>query len=292
MNAEEPPARKSDAPDAPAMPPAEVKGSGVVTLVRDLLAIDRGALAILATVPISLTLLEYYGMPWHWTRFSETSSALPFRQMQGAEGRVPPAIDAVVGWFDLPGSPALRPYLWWGLACVVLLILLPMLVGRVFAGMSPRALGLKLAGTRGEAKIYLLLYVLFVPVVYMASRWPGFLNTYPFFPAARRGTLSTEFWVFEGVYCLQFLAIEFFFRGFIVLGLKERLGRASILVMLAPYCMIHYYKPLPEAMGAIGAGLVLGALAWRSGTVIYGWFLHFAIALSMDFFALHARGAL
>jgi len=56
--------------------------------------------------------------------------------------------------------------------------------------------------------------------------------------------------------------------------------------------MIHYYKPFPEALGAIGAGLVLGVLAWRTGTIIYGWFLHYAVALSMDLLALWQTGRL
>ena len=71
-----------------------------------------------------------------------------------------------------------------------------------------------------------------------------------------------------------------------VLGLKPSLGKASVLVMLAPYCMIHYYKPMPEALGWIGAGLILGTLSWRTGTRLYGWFLHYAVALSMDLLSL------
>ena len=34
--------------------------------------------------------------------------------------------------------------------------------------------------------------------------------------------------------------------------------------MIVPYCMIHYGKPLPETLGAIGAGLILGTLAMRT----------------------------
>jgi uncharacterized protein len=80
--------------------------------------------------------------------------------------------------------------------------------------------------------------------------------------------------------------VEFFFRGFLVLGLKPSLGRYSILIALAPYCMIHYHKPTIEAFGAIGAGFVLGSLAWRTETIVYGWFLHYAVALTMDLLAL------
>ena len=284
-----------DTQDAPAKtgeptPKRDFLGFGV--LVRDLLHLDRAALAVLVGVPVCLTLLEYYGMPWHWSRYRQTSSPARHRAMELPEARVPPVIEDIVNSVSLPGDALLHPYMWWGIGCAVCLILLPLLIGRVFAGMGPRQLGLRLKGTLHEAPTYLALYLLFLPVVFWVSRWPGFQATYPFFGAARKTGPDANFWTFEAIYCLQFLGIELFFRGFMVLGLKRALGRGAILAMLAPYCMIHYYKPLPEAMGAIGAGLILGSLSYRSGTVIYGWLLHFAVALSMDLFALQAMGAL
>lgn len=266
---------------------AEARGAGIVQLARDILAFDRQALAILLTVPVVLTLLEYFGLPWHYTRWSERTARITAQ---------PPAsgADWMLG-LQLPKLPGLseiawlglQPYLWWVLACLVLLVLVPLVVAAA-VGISPARIGLRWTGTLRDARTYLSLYVLFVPVIWLASRQPGFQNTYPFYKPT--GMLGLDFVYFELMYCLQFLAIELFFRGFMVLGLKPRLGSASVLVMLAPYCMIHYYKPFPEAMGAIGAGLVLGILAWRTGTILYGWCVHYAVALSMDLFALHQRG--
>ena len=267
---------------------AEARGAGIVQLARDMLAFDRQTLAILLTVPVVLTVLEYFGLPWHYTRWSERMARVTAQ---------PPAPTG--GWMlglQLPKLPALseiawlglQPYLWWVLACMLLLVLVPLGVAAV-VGISPNRIGLRWAGTLRDGRTYLLLYVLFVPVIWLASRQPGFQNTYPFYKPTT-GTLGIDFFYFELMYCLQFFAIELFFRGFMVLGLKPRLGTASVLVMLAPYCMIHYYKPFPEAIGAIGAGLVLGILAWRTGTILYGWGVHYAVALSMDLFALHQRG--
>jgi len=272
--------------------PDDGRPSGILQLVRDLLALPRGPLLILVTVPLVLTLMEYYGQPWHYNRYRELHSQRTARSMTThvPPGRNPPFAE-LVGNIDLPGPLQVRHYVWWGLACLVLYILIPMLVGRVGAGLSPRRLGVRLKGTGRDALTYLLLFLIFFPVVYLVSRRPDFQRTYPFYKGAKHVT-DTDFLVFEAVYCLQFFAIEFFFRGFIVLGLKRWLGWASVLVMLAPYCMIHYYKPMPEALGAIAAGLVLGTLAWRTNTIIYGWFLHYAVALSMDLLALHHTGGL
>jgi hypothetical protein len=255
---------------------------GIRDLVRDILGMNRQALAILVTVPIAMTALEYYGLPWHRTREAPRYTHVT--------GREPPVFSEWFQGLHLPGPERLVPYLWWGIACFVLLIALPMTVG-AFAGMSPRRLGVRLKGTGRDAWTYLVLFLIFFPVVYLVSRTPDFLATYPFYP---RGNvpLGPDFIAFEAIYCLQFFGIEFFFRGFMVLGLKPHLGLASVLVMITPYCMVHYYKPLPEAMGAIGAGLVLGVLAWRTGTILYGWFLHYAVALSMDLLALSHQGRL
>jgi len=268
--------------DVPPEPTPDSRRSSLPQLVRDLLALDRRTLAILVTVPVVLTVLDYYGLPWHYTRFVERSGRI-------AVGRDPPFADWL-GGLTLPGPVELQRYVWWGLAVIVLMVVIPTLVAACVR-LSPRDIGVRLKGTGRDAWTYLTLYVVFMPVIWLVSQRPDFQQTYPFYkPEA--GPLERNFLMFEVVYCLQFFAIEYFFRGFMVLGLKARLGMASVLVMLAPYCMIHYYKPFPEAMGAIGAGLVLGVLAWRTGTILYGWFLHYAVALSMDLLALGQSGRL
>ena len=263
-------------------PPQPPHRSSIRQLVRDLLAIDRRSLAILVTVPFVLTLLDYYGLPWHYTRYVE-------RQGRMFPGRNPPLADWL-GGLTLPGPIELQRYLWWGIACLVLLVAIPTLVAAAVR-LSPRDIGVKLKGTGRDAWTYLTLYIFILPVIWLVSQRADFQQTYPFFKP-ELGPFEKNFILFEIVYCLQFFAIEYFFRGFIVLGLKSRIGIASVLVMLAPYCMIHYYKPFPEAMGAIGAGLVLGTLSYRTGTILYGWFLHYAVALSMDLLALGQAGRL
>ena len=50
--------------------------------------------------------------------------------------------------------------------------------------------------------------------------------------------------------------------------------------------MIHFGKPMPETFAAIIAGFALGFLALRSRSFLWGVFLHFAVAITMDVFAL------
>lgn len=308
----------AEAPD----PTTSDSHGGIRGLIRDILGMDRGALAILVTVPFVLTLLDYYGMPWHypqqWSerRFQHTDArrGQPIRELRrspapGSEllkdidlgdeeerrrTRGLPTADSSIGEI----TPALEKWAWWGLCCLLFLVLIPAIVARVFSGQGFRTLGLKVKGTGRDAVTYLILFAIFFPVIWLVSRDAAFQSTYPFFnpgvdPVTREPNgVTNELITFWIIYCLQFFAVEYFFRGFMVLGLKKSLGWASVLVMLAPYCMIHYYKPMPEALGAIGAGLVLGALSWRTGTILYGWALHFGVAVSMDLLALHATGRL
>lgn len=281
--------------EEPAPTPPEPTGHGGIRgLVRDILALDRGALAILVAVPFLLTLLDYYGMPWHYPQYRERRPTLtehhyrPARPSKELRRSPAPASDKLDS-IELPGSSRLRPWVWWVSCCLLFLVLIPALIAWFFARAGPRTLGLKVKGTGRDAVTYLTLFAIFFPVIWLVSRDPAFQKTYPFFPLKDGEGISQEFLIFQVIYCLQFFAIEYFFRGFMVLGLKKALGWASVLVMLAPYCMIHYYKPMPEALGAIGAGLVLGALSWRTGTIVYGWALHYGVALSMDLLALHQK---
>lgn len=263
--------------------PPDAPRAGLRTLVRDVVDFDRRVLVVLAYVPVALTAMEYLFLP-------------PLRYKQPSPPWVADAQRFVGGL--VPALPAsLLPWVWWGLGCVVAMIVVPLLLLKLVGRMGPRESGLKLAGTGRDAWVYLALFVVFVPVVWLASKRPDFAQTYPFYPPAgsphRAPVKVGGDWVaFEAIYFLQFLAVEYFFRGFMVLGLKPALGRASILVMLAPYCMIHFHKPGLEALGAVGAGLVLGSLSYRTGTVIYGWFLHYAVALSMDLLSLSQSGRL
>ena len=56
--------------------------------------------------------------------------------------------------------------------------------------------------------------------------------------------------------------------------------------MIIPYCMIHYGKPLPETLGAIGAGILLGTIAMRTRSIWGGVIIHVAVAVTMDVLAL------
>ncbi len=132
--------------------------------------------------------------------------------------------------------------------------------------------------------IYGVMFVSFSPIVIVASLSASFRDTYPFYRMANRS--HVDLWSWEILYVVQFVALEFFFRGFLLQSLRRVIGANAIFVMMIPYCMIHYGKPLPETFGAIGAGLVLGTLAMRTRSIWGGVMIHVGVAISMDVLAL------
>jgi membrane protease YdiL (CAAX protease family) len=144
--------------------------------------------------------------------------------------------------------------------------------------------GFSIRGFSKHVWIYVGLYLAVLPVVIAASFTTPFQRTYPFYKLANRSAL--DFWAWQGLYALQFLSLEFFFRGFLLHGLKRAIGAHAIWVMIVPYCMIHYGKPFAETFGAIIAGLILGTLALRTRSIWCGVLIHISVAITMDLLAM------
>ena len=178
----------------------------------------------------------------------------------------------------------LRGFLWWSGWRVFGYVIIPMIVLACLPGQRIRDYHVSLRGFFHHLWIYAALFALVLPAVLIASTTRAFRETYPFYRIANRSLADLAMW--EALYAAQFLSLEFFFRGFVLHGLRRALGANAIFVMLVPYCMIHYGKPLPETLGAIGAGLILGTLAMRTRSIWGGVLIHVGVATVMDVLAL------
>ena len=155
--------------------------------------------------------------------------------------------------------------------------------------MRLRDFGLKLKIKRQYYLIYLGMFLIVQPVIIYASTREDFRAIYPFFRGAFNAPVS-DIIICEIAYLSTFIALEFFFRGFLVHGTKRRFGAYAIFAMAFPYCMIHFGKPMPETLGAIVAGIVLGFMSLKTGSVGMGAALHIAIAWTMDGLAIWRAG--
>ena len=234
--------------------------------------------AVLASAAVLLTLLQFHGGA------AELGPVL--RWLERGDGRLAHAAGGFFRgpWFELAS------YAYWSVACFVGYLLAPALLLRVLRPGEPlSSFGLTWFGLRGHERKYLLLFLATLPLIVLASTRAAFLETYPFYRHAGRS--AADFLAWEALYALQFLSLEFFFRGFLVHTLKRDLGAYAIFVAVVPYCMIHFQKPLPEALGAIVAGIVLGTLSLRTGSVLGGAAVHVGVAVTMDVLALAQKAA-
>lgn len=153
--------------------------------------------------------------------------------------------------------------------------------------------GVKLRGWSVGWKIYLVFVAVMVPLVLVMSATEHFQRAYPFY---RGWSPEKDGWerllVWEVAYALQFVALEFFFRGFLVHGLKHRFGVYAVFVMTVPYCMIHFQKPLAECVASIVAGVALGLMSLKTRSVWLGAALHISVAWGMDTCSLWRKGLL
>jgi uncharacterized protein len=169
-------------------------------------------------------------------------------------------------------------------------IVLPAIVVRFVLRVPFSTMGLRVRGIRTMAAPYVVLYLVSVPFLVVVSNAAEFQSRYPFYDLAPRETLWPYLWAWWAGYAIQFMALEFFFRGFLVHGLVPRFGYMAVFVMAFPYNMLHYGKPMMEAIAAIVGGVVLGTLAIRARSIWWGAALHISIAATMDVLSLWHQG--
>jgi membrane protease YdiL (CAAX protease family) len=219
---------------------------------------DWRVLVILVAAAVSLTLQEYLGDRGQFERWFHSRGPDTYYELKG--------------------------FAWWAGWRVLGYVLIPCLAIACMPGERIRDYHFSAKGFFRHLWIYVLLFGMVLPAVIIASTTQAFRHTYPFYRMANRSHL--DLWTWEAFYAAQFLSLEIFFRGFLLQGLRKALGSNAIFVMIVPYCMIHYGKPLPETFGAIGAGLILGTVAMRTKSIWGGVLIHVGVAMTMDVFAL------
>ncbi len=235
--------------------------------------LDRRVVLVLMTAAVCLIFRHYLGdRQWAHTLL-EVARAVGLAEGTGR-----------------PRASLIDQYTYWACVRVVGYLVLPALVIRHLLGGSLADYGGRLRGSFTSVGVYGSMLAIALVMVALASGTEPFLAKYPFYRPAPGEPLWPHFYRWEVVYALQFIATEFFYRGFLVHGLKHRFGTYAVLIAMVPYCMIHFGKPLPETAGAVIAGIALGLMSLKTGSVWMGALLHILVAWAMDFASLRSQG--
>ena len=199
--------------------------------------------------------------------------------------------DNSYAWLPLDwteSQPAGAEHIWWAMVQIFSYVVPPVLYLRFVMSRRVGDMGLSINGVIKHLPIYVLFAAVVIPLVVLVSGTPHFLSTYPM---AREATGNWQtLLVWEIVYAVQFVALEFFFRGFMVFGPARVLGAWVVPVMTVSYMMIHFQKPYLETTGAVIAGLSLGMVALKTRSIYAGMILHITVAWLMEFLALYHKG--
>ena len=174
---------------------------------------------------------------------------------------------------------------YWPFLLLVVGILL-WLIGKYY-GHDQRFFGSRLKGM--DWKPYLIMLAMMLPLVALASTQPDFQEMYPKlrsiegFYEGHHIALWQKL-LFEISYGSDFITIEFFFRGFLVLAFAKWAGKDAILPMACFYCTIHFGKPLGECISSYFGGMLLGIVVYNTRSIYGGLMVHLGIAWLMELF--------
>jgi membrane protease YdiL (CAAX protease family) len=151
-------------------------------------------------------------------------------------------------------------------------------------------------------KFLLLGMVVMIVPLYFTGKNPEFNTEYPLSRLAGKSLGWFLFW--ESSYLTYYIGFEFLFRGFMLFGLRARIGAwmaiafettVSTLIHIGMTAhqvngLIFVGKPEGETISAIVAGLVFGAVALRTRSFIWPLGLHWFVGIFTDFFSLYHSG--
>jgi len=139
-----------------------------------------------------------------------------------------------------------------------------------------------------DIKPYFIILLMMIPLIAAASTQADFLATYPkfkpWFPPGdifglNRFKMSA---IYEFTYALNFISLELFFRGAMVIGMVAIMGRHAVLPMAVTYCFLHFGKPVAECVSSFFGGYLLGIIALYTRSIFGGCIVHMGIAFLME----------
>lgn len=184
-------------------------------------------------------------------------------------------------FFENLPLPESHPYYYWFLTTSITLFCLPALIAKYGTKIHLRDYGFRLGNQKLGWSVTAAAWIVMIPIVISAVLiYPPFSEKYPLCKAVDANWQA--FLLYQLAYGIYMFSWEFFFRGFMLFGLERRFGKYTILIQTIPFAVMHYSKPMPEAIGSIAASVLLGVLALETRSFLYGAAIHWLVAMTMD----------
>ncbi len=230
------------------------------SIVSSAKSLDRKTLVILLSVPVLQTI------SWYLT------SRQFFRT------------NFYYSMFNLYPDADLYEFIYWFLGDFITIFLLPVLIIKTIFRESIAGYGLNLKEINFGLRVTAASIMVMLPVIWIASGTSSFMSAYPLLESSKYDW--GKFLLFQAFLLVFVFAWEFFWRGYMLFGLKKEFGYYSIILQMIPFVILHNGKPFMETSGAIFGGLLLGIIAFRTGSFLYGVVIHYAVLFFIDFFSI------
>jgi hypothetical protein len=153
---------------------------------------------------------------------------------------------------------------------------LPVITLLVLLRRNPLDFGLRL----GKYKVWLVhvgtASLVALIVLYFASRDASLYRYY--------SSKNLNMAGYTADFAVKLFAWEFLFRGFMLMGLKERFDEGSIIIQMVPFTLLHLGKPVLEIIACIPMGLYFGFVAYRGNSFWPAYIIHLVINISLKVF--------
>ncbi len=187
--------------------------------------------------------------------------------------------ESCVLWGDRAASGAVYSFL----AGFVLLGLAPAILVRFAFRERLADYGVRIGDKARTWRSILVLCPCFVLAGYLASTDPTVQAHYPINPSA--GKSPAMFAIHAATYLLFYVGWEFHFRGFLQVGIRDRIGDVNaLLVQVLASGLLHLGRPASETYASLLAGLLWGVLAIRTRSLLSGLLQHYLLGISLDWF--------
>lgn len=174
----------------------------------------------------------------------------------------------------------LYEYLYWYIGDFVTLFVISALIINFSFREKLTSYGVSYGDYKTGISLSVIFIFVMVIIIWFVSSLPSFSAAYP------QLYLAKERWgvfiLFETALLLYIFAWEFLWRGFVLFGLEEKFGYYAVLIQMIPFVILHNGKPELEVFGSILGGILLGILALRTRSMLYGVLVHFSVMFSID----------
>jgi membrane protease YdiL (CAAX protease family) len=171
--------------------------------------------------------------------------------------------------------------LYWFSADGFLMFIIPILLILLVLKEKPSDFGFRVGDIKFGVISSVAFLIIMLPILWISSGNESFARSYPQGGVRIKENMEILLYyeLFVGFYML---AWEFFWRGYMLFGLKEKFGYYTVFMQMIPFFILHRGKPELEVFSAIFGGLILGIQALRARSFIYCFFVHWAVNIFND----------